>query len=248
MSQAAQNFQCFRLHKRGNSALEYEDASAAATGSNFAIADGATDSSYASLWAQLLVEEFVRAPAPAPNDWREWLPPLQKRWDSQVGQLELPWYGEAKLKQGAFAAFLGLVIDPPNWWGRRRWRAVAVGDCCLFHVRQQALCAGFPIARASEFNNQPGLVGSRTPPAVLLDKNRIQTSNGSWQVGDQLWLMTDALAKWFLQQQEADKTPCAAIELMLTEASTENFTTWIEELRSANELRNDDVTLLAVKL
>ena len=97
--------------KQGHSAEEYEDAVAAdVEGGRFAIADGAADSSFAALWAQLLVTEFVAAPAEGLVCWPEWLGPLQRTWAERVGVQPLPWYAEAQLEQGAFATFLGVVV------------------------------------------------------------------------------------------------------------------------------------------
>ena len=51
----------FRLARRGLSADECEDAWAVdAESIRVAVADGATESAYAGLWARLLVEEFTR--------------------------------------------------------------------------------------------------------------------------------------------------------------------------------------------
>lgn len=176
------------------------------------------------------------------------LPPLQERWKAEVAHLVLPWYAEAKMQQGAFTTFLGVIVDDANNWNGNCWRAVAVGDCCLFQIRQQSLHQVFPNYRSGDFSNTPALVGSRTTPELLLKKNRVQTGSGSWQADDQIWLMTDALAKWFLLQHEAGKQPCEAVDRVVTGASSETFAIWIDELRITRELRNDDVTLLAVRL
>lgn len=58
--------------------------------------------------------------------------------------MNLPWYAEEKRDLGAFATFLGLSFRPrvegPGGW----WRAVAVGDCGLFHTRDEQLLRAFP--------------------------------------------------------------------------------------------------------
>src|SRR5437660_9780190 len=93
----------FHLPKRGHAAEEYEDALAAdpATG-RFAIADGASESSFAAAWARLLAEGFVGASG---KPWRDldWLDPLRRRWADAVDGLSLPWYAEMKREEGAFA-------------------------------------------------------------------------------------------------------------------------------------------------
>src|SRR5262245_6886802 len=103
-------FRTLWLPKRGNAVDEYEDASAGdpARG-RFAIADGATESAFAGIWARLLVEGFVRDDVPHLGRWTHWLPPLQERLLTEVGGQEMPWYAESKLEEGAFATFLGLA-------------------------------------------------------------------------------------------------------------------------------------------
>src|SRR5579875_214087 len=179
----ALDYRAFRLPRQGHGLEECQDALAAtAAHGRFAIADGAGESPYSSLWAQLLVEEFVcqseRLPA-----WTSWLPSLQERWYKKVSESfqetvlapsrsEMPWYLEAGLTQGAFATFLGLVIEACGW------HAVAVGDSCLFQVRQDKLIRAFPMVRAADFSNAPWLVGS-CPSSV-----EVPLKNGRQQQGD----------------------------------------------------------------
>ena len=78
-------WQAFRLPKRGHSADEYEDAYAANPYvGRFAVADGASESSFAALWAQLLVNGFTR-PAEKPDPDGGWLQTLQKDVSSTAG-------------------------------------------------------------------------------------------------------------------------------------------------------------------
>ena len=197
------NFRAFWLPRGGNSAEEYEDACAGdPSRGRFAIADAATECSMGGLWARLLVDGFVQAADPQLGSWGNWLPPLQERWAREVGGRPLSWYAEIKAQQGAFATFLGLVVDQCGWlWSRRRWRAIAVGDGCLFQVRQGRLLRAFPMKRSKDFSNCPWLVGSRQPAKALVKKE--VRAKGGWQPDDRLWLMTDALAKWFLGQHRA---------------------------------------------
>src|SRR3954452_15093376 len=113
----------FALPKRGHRAEEYEDACAAAPAAGrFAVADGASESSFAGLWARLLVEGFVKE---AQKPWEEtsWLQPLHQRWSAEVNGRPLPWYAEMKRQEGAFATLLGFALRRPD-----HWRAVAVAD------------------------------------------------------------------------------------------------------------------------
>src|SRR5262249_18433803 len=127
-------WQAFHLVKAGNAPADYEDAFAADTErARFAVADGATEASFAAAWARLLAEGFVAA-GRAP--WREleWLAPARQRWSAEVDALPLPWYAEDKREQGAFATFLGVAFRAPRPDGAGLWRALAIGDSCLFHL------------------------------------------------------------------------------------------------------------------
>jgi hypothetical protein len=189
------------LPKHGCPAAEYEDAWAAdPSAGRFAVADGASESAFAGLWARLLVEGFVAAPCPA--NLATWLDGTRDLWAAEVMGLELPWYGERKRQEGSFATLLGVELLPPTPDGPGRWRAAAVGDSCLFHVREGRLVEAFPLDRSSDFGNEPRLIGSRGRRAPMA-----AYGGGSLLPGDRLFLMTDALAQWFLRNQERSGRP-----------------------------------------
>lgn len=246
MTTTAIRCRSFFLHKDGNKADEYEDAFAGDTTlGRFAVADGATESSFARQWAKLLVEGFVAA-----NEGRttvDWIPALQKRWAEAVDALELDWFGEEKRENGAFATFLGLVVKKPQGAADGRWKAVAVGDCCIFQVRDDALLGAFPINQAAAFGNRPALIGSRHVPKQQEFRGKQRISR--WQAGDRFFLMTDALAQWFLQRDEERRKPWQSLLRRLDDPkATAALTAYVEQLRRRDELKNDDVTLLAIDL
>ncbi len=234
--------QTLSLPKRGNSAEEYEDAAAVNEPcGRFAIADGASESSFAGLWARLLVSEFVNSRTPDLAPWRTWLPSLQQRWTAEIGAAAMSWFAEIKLQQGAFATFLGLAVQ------NQRWQAVAVGDSCLFQTRGDRLHCAFPLVCADDFNATPWLVGSRGCDAEAIEK-RTRRTEGEWKPGDRLWLMTDALAKWFLEQVERCGQPWTELGCLLQALSPQQaFTDWVSALRDVGTLHNDDVTLLVLE-
>ena len=120
----------FRVPKRGHDLAECQDACAIGVG-RVAVADGAAESANAGLWARMLVEEFVAVREELA--WPGWIAGVQSRFADAVRRPTdaepLPWYLEGRYDQGAFATFLGLSF------GARSWQAVAVGDSCLFQVR-----------------------------------------------------------------------------------------------------------------
>jgi hypothetical protein len=232
----------FRLPRRGYSAEECDDALACdPEKGRFAVADGAAESAQSGLWARLLVEAFASGEGlPA---WPGWVAGVQARWASLASpepEAPVPWYLEGRHRQGAFATFLGVALDGPSWL------AVAVGDSCLFHVRNGRLEAAFPLERSSQFDNAPWLIGSRTDPdKVPLERGAVL--GGEARPGDRLWLMTDALARWFLQEREAGGRPWVELE-GLADAPEGAFAAWVEGQREVRKLRNDDTTLVGVLL
>jgi hypothetical protein len=234
-------WRALRQPKQGHIDEEYEDAWAVDSASrHFAIADGASESAFAGLWARMLAEGFVAVSGPL--SFSDWLDDARRRWSAEVMGLELPWYAEIKRQEGAFATVLGLRVRPPSAGRTGSWRADAVGDSCLLRVRKDRSLRAFPLKTSADFGNAPRLIGSRDchPTAP-------EHASGSLVPGDRLYLMTDALAQWFLHAHECGKRPWDAVAAVLSASKPEAaFAQWIEKLRSHEGLRNDDVTLLAV--
>lgn len=255
--------QAYWVPKLGNSIEEYEDAFAhSAHEGVFAIADGATESSYADRWARDLVDSFVTKPLEvnaAKAQFPEWLTPLQQRWRFGIDWENLPWFAEEKAKAGAFATFLGLVIydpdhlkrttlleraasmfrkhEPPQVW---KWKAVAVGDSCLFQIRDDKLIACFPVSKAEDFNSRPVLLCSN-PANNTGVWGEVKFEQGECKADDLFILVTDAVAKWFLDQKEAGGKPW---EILIGIRSQVEFQDMIARLRSEKAMRNDDATAL----
>ena len=157
--------------------------------------------------------------------------------------MELPWYSKEKAEQGAFAAFLGLTVFTNN----NSWEAISVGDCCLFHIRQNKIINSFPLSSSNLFNNSPTLLcslveGTNSQPEFEFQK-------GKWRVDDTIFLMTDALASWFLASTESNGD---AISLIMSISSPDDFIQLVNNKREEkNEdniplLKNDDTTLVKI--
>jgi hypothetical protein len=227
--------------KRGHTADENEDAWAAnPEWRRFAVADGASEASWSGLWARLVTEAFVAHRQP----WVDasWLDEPRQSWSSQVDSLDLSWYAEMKRAQGAYAAFLGLALRLPTPDEPGRWRALAIGDSCLLRIRPGHPPRAFPLTSSAQFGNQPHLLGSRPSGAPAFVHDR-----GSCLPGDRLYLLTDAVAQWFLHCCENDGQPWDDLDRLFGDSEgSAPFSDWIDARRERNELRNDDVTVLAV--
>ncbi len=233
-------------HKRGNAPDEYEDAFAGdAARGRFAVADGASESSFAAAWAKLLAEGFVAAER-APWRFLDWLGPARQRWAAEVDPRPLPWFAEEKRELGAYATLLGLAFCKER--EGEVWHALAVGDSCLLRFRGGKLGRSFPLARSSDFGNQPALLRSRGGAAETLSTD-FRRARGKCLAGDRILLATDALAEWLLRCHENEQQPADDIERLLAESAPQDaFAGWIEERRERQGLRNDDVTLVVIDL
>jgi hypothetical protein len=237
----------FHTHKRGNAPDEYEDAYAGdPVKGRFAVADGASESSFAAKWAKLLVEGFITTEG---VPWREldWLAAARRRWAAEFDGCPLPWYAEEKREQGAYATLLGVAFcKAQTKKDAAVWRAMAVGDSCLFRLRGEKLRRPFPLTRSADFGNLPALLCSRGKLADTPEKT-FRRARGRWQPGDRFLLMTDALAEWMLRQIEQEQRPDTDIERLLTESAPHDaFAAWVAERRDRQGLRNDDVTLVII--
>lgn len=240
--------QAFWRPKAGNIADEYEDAAWPCRdlrghflAFSAAVADGATETSFSGLWAKLLVQAYCRGYIQR-HGFLESLPAIQERWRRRVSGKSLPWYAEQKLESGAFAALVGLTLNEGHH-GNGDWHALAVGDSCLFQVSGGKLRARFPLAEPEQFDSRPILVPSNAVSAVAPD---MRTATGKWQRGDTFYLMSDAIACWYLTNWKGSD-PFDSIE------ETREFNDFVESQQAdatdgAPALKNDDVTLVRISI
>ncbi len=245
----------FWLPKAGNSSDEYEDAFRAYYPRQFdgadgrtarkAVSDGATESAFAREWANALTAAFVTRPldlnALTERSLREWLAPAQMEWQGRVPWNRIPWHGEAKARAGAFATLLGVTFRAQSQNPARLcWQAVAVGDSCLFLVRDGRLHTSFPLEDPDQFDNHPSLVCSN-PAGTTGLWERVERTSGECVTGDLFLLASDALARWFLARIAAGEKPWET----LLSSDDDSWAEWASEQRNARLIGNDDMTLLA---
>ena len=246
----------FWLPKQGSTENEYEDAFfprrsrsySIGKSRRFAIADGATEASFSRLWARLIVCGFVRRTLGLALTTDQ-LKPIQERWSNKLGGKSLSWYAEEKMAYGAFAALLGLEFSEENGEAGavRNWQATAAGDCCLVHVRANAIIDTFPFADSSAFGNRPDLLASL--PALNSDENAlVKSSHGTWECGDTFFLMTDALACWFFKQIETGNRPWVSLSNLDNQDLSSTFKEFVKDSRDNREMKNDDVTLMRIDI
>jgi hypothetical protein len=233
---------CATVPKRGSRAEENEDATVAARDAlRFAVADGATEGWESGPWAAHLAAAYIAGP-PEPMNFADWLA-TAREWAprSAEGKKEAqPWYVSEKQEEGSFATLLGLEVrrsQRSNGWA---WRAVAIGDSCLFHIRGGKLALAFPLESATEFGTRPALISSaksRTCPEP-------EWCAGRAEAGDLLLLATDAASARLFAPAARDAA-LRAVGDALAARDSEPLTEWC---RSVQDVVNDDVTILAIRL
>lgn len=247
------NTHLFSVPKRGSTEHENEDAAYPIEAGEkrgerirFALADGATESSFARRWAELLVKAFVDLdPERDAHAIPQILQDARPQWREHTSGRQLPWYAEESVRKGAFSSLLGLTLKADGTRpGYGDWRAVAVGDTCLIHMRNDCVLARFPLSSAASFDLAPYLLSS-SPSNDESVQTHVQDESGECAPKDVLYLMTDALARWFLEEMDRGHTPWTDLN---TREHSESFKELIEDLRAKGALRNDDCTLIRIDI
>jgi hypothetical protein len=168
-----------------------------------------------------------------------WDGDMAARWD------RLPYHAQRRVLQGTAATLLGLVFSDAAPADEQAcaalcWKAIAVGDTCLFQVRADRLHRAFPLAQAGQFNNTPQLLYSKRSRNEQLVPAHAE---GDWLADDVMLLATDALACWILHETEAERQPWRILCALTEQAE---FEVLIDRLRRSNQLENDDTTLIVI--
>jgi hypothetical protein len=230
---------CFSgsLPKQGESDTSCEDRFALSESPlvRATVVDGASDGIFVSEWADLLAHWFLTLPT-LDNEFTASLSAIRQQWAEQTSMTPLPWYMQAKRRQGAAGALVGIQFTT-----ERGWLAIAVGDSCLFQMRGNSLITAFPVETADDFNSIPPLL--HTDPQRSGERYARKLT-GTFHTGDTFYLMSDALAAWFLREWEQGRNPTQWLGETLTKTS---FAERIKVLRESGRLRNDDTTLVLLR-
>ena len=265
----------FSEPKEGNAPGEWQDGAgggvigdgtAAPRRARFVVLDGATGAYDPVRWVDQLVRSFVpqaggdprtpgtpgnpgsAGPGLEPAAMRAWFAEMQDRWAADVRDFDSIIEERKFAEVGSFATLLGFEIcslDGPEPY----WRAVALGDTVLFHVRAGRLIAAFPPMGPDDFGTLPD--GVHTSRASL-DRmtERLLTGGGVLQAGDFLFAATDAMAQWILRTIEREEAK--VWDALTTLAHPDVFARLVDDQRreqnSAKRMKNDDVTLMRLRM
>jgi hypothetical protein len=253
----------FSEPKEGNAPAEWQDGACGGvvgdgTGTpqraRFVVLDGATGAYDPVRWVDQLVRSFVpqdgrsSGPGLEPAAMRAWFVEMQDQWAADVRHFDSIIEERKFAEVGSFATLLGFEIyglDGPEPY----WRAVALGDTVLFHVRAGRLIAAFPPMGPDDFGTLPD--GVHTSPASL-DRmtGRLRTADGVLKAGDFLFAATDAMAQWILRAIGRDEAKVWAT--LTTLAHPDVFARLVGDQRREQDgvkrMKNDDVTLMRLRM
>ena len=179
---------------------------------------------------------------------RAWFAEMQDQWAADVRDFDSIIEERKFAEVGSFATLLGFEIDGLDG-PEPYWRAVALGDTVLFHVRAGRMIAAFPPMGPEDFGTLPD--GVHTARASL-DRmtERLLTGGGVLEAGDFLFAATDAMAQWILRTIERDEAK--VWDTLTTLAHPDVFARLVEDQRreqnSGKRMKNDDVTLMRLRM
>ena len=256
--------QTFLAPKQGEPREDCEDSIHPAPGNGAegalaeeaAVSDGTATSFFSGLWARILTRRFAANPAAAfDSAWLDWLASAQQEWQAETKKLaeakEASFYTKNDVlcrKPGA-ATFVGLVLDPPKPGGGIPWRALVLGDSCLFLLGRDGP-RSMELTKAEEFSY---MVKAAETYEIENPHLPWKFGSGPWGGeaelidGDSIMLATDALSKWLLLRAEHGRPVWGTV---LSLAAESDFETFIDNARreSDDPLDNDDVSLAILKI
>jgi hypothetical protein len=259
----------FWLSKAGNMASECEDAfypynfpfeiiSHDQKYQRYAIADGASTAYLSGLWATVLVDGFGSYDDDITSaNFFDFIQTLiiNENWTPRLADYikkrehegkPLSWYDEMALQNGAASTLLEVTFSLDEKKIKENFSTIAIGDSCLFQVRNNDLITKFPLNSSADFDNSPLLISSDPKRNKHLQEKIAFLENQDIVIGDKFFLMTDALASWFFQEYEKEGRPWEIIGENAIDNSS--FTNWVEQLRENKIMRNDDVTLMVLTI
>jgi hypothetical protein len=253
----------FSAAKDGNAPAEWQDGASGGVVANgtgapsrarFVVLDGATTAYDPVRWVDQLVRSFApqadgaRGPRLEPASMRAWFAEMQHRWAQDVRDFDSIIEERKFAEVGSFATLLGFEIyglDGPEPY----WRAVALGDTVLFHVRASRLIATFPPLGPEDFGTLPD--GVHTSPASL-DKmtEHLLLGGGVLAAGDFLFAATDAMSQWILRTIQRGEAK--VWDTLTTLAHPDVFARLVADQRKEQDgskrMKNDDVTLMRLRM
>jgi hypothetical protein len=231
------------MSKLGNKESECEDSiSFNLKKKRFAIADGASSSMFSDVWASCLTSNVIDLETDlftnASDLFHILLPIAREEWYSRVEWNNLKWFQTNKSFQGSYSTLLYLEIKRIE--ERYLYRALCVGDSCMFVLGPGGTFYSFPYKKASQFNNSPKLIWTgRKTQTNNLDKllPDFVTTGGYITEKNEIILATDALSKWLIETHNFS----ILRDLVVNDSGMRDY---LSNEIDAKRMRNDDISLI----
>lgn len=224
-----------------------------------ALCDGASDSYAGGTWARIVADGFAREGGSVRG--RGLLPGFtsqrQREYERRLRQSHRSWswYQQASYQRGSFTTLLGIMF----FGGSRYAELVSIGDSLAVLLDGRRVVETFPFQNAAELDIDPVLLSTKPELNAFL---RDSTANGlggfSRQFARRLWvlkglehpsiiLMSDALARWFLEDRQDRRIGRKKVEVLLSFDNQPEFADWVSRLQKSRELAKDDCTLVVMR-
>lgn len=207
----------------------------------FSISDGVSKSFFPKIWSDILVNKYVNQ-----KDWKdnnEFIVESQKEWQSKIDEIvnqpETKWFTKSQYnrKDPALATFVGLQFLESE----QKWIAQALGDSFLFFIPKDSNKIEIQLSSKAEpvvFDNFPDYFSSIS---IHPQKGKVKIKERPMVEGT-FYLMTDALAEWFLQNREQAK------QILDNIKTQEQYLETIKNERNTNRLNDDDSAVLIIDI
>lgn len=204
----------------------------------WALSDGASESYDSRVWALSLVDRYVADPAVNV----QWVEQAVQAYASTVDFASLSWAKQAAYERGSFGTLLGVELAPNG----TDLEVLAIGDSLAVHVREGQVLNSYPFQDASGFLERPQLLSTLPSANAFVTAPDFITRNScrTWAVqpGDSIYLMTDAVGQWLLQ--ELQHTP-SSLEVIEQLRESDQFQMLVMTMRAEERrLKLDDSTLV----
>lgn len=218
----------------------------------FSVSDGVSKSFFPKVWSEILVSKFVERTDLNESDLikeSDFIKECQLEWQKRIDEIVKSFETDPKKwhtrtlynrKEPALATFVGLQFFEKE----KKWSAWALGDSFLFFIPSNYKNYQKELVKLSSkkgtivFDNFPDYFSS-----VGNNHNGIIEPLRSQKIVDgTFFLMTDALAEWFLKEGEN------AIGKIAVWKSQTDFEKFITLAIDENQLTNDDCAILCIEI
>jgi hypothetical protein len=237
------NCRVMYVPRAGSPAEDYEDAyNYSADAAVAAISDGVSSAYRSRHWARLLVQTFVESPPSGPGrlEALDLVNRASAAWHASISWPDLDTRERAAASRGSAATLLGLRLEEPGPEMRSgKWWCMAMGDSCLFHIANGHLVNAVPVSSSVDYSRRPPLLYTQ-PDLTERDISSLVLAQGTWHGGDTFFLLTDAIARWFLSQVERGLKPWET----LAAQDERSFRSFVDQQWDRRLMRPDDVTVV----